>query len=50
MDTIMDIAKRYNLFVIEDAAQGVNAKYNNQYLGTIGDLGTYSFHGTKNYT
>jgi dTDP-4-amino-4,6-dideoxygalactose transaminase len=46
----MDIAKRYNLFVIEDAAQGVNAKYNNQYMGTIGDLGTYSFHSTKNYT
>ncbi len=45
----MDIAKRYNLFVIEDSAQGVNAKYNNQYLGTVGDLGTYSFHGTKNY-
>lgn len=50
MDAIMDIAKRYNLFVVEDAAQGVNARYNGQYLGTIGDLGTYSFHGTKNYT
>lgn len=50
MDTIMDIAERYNLFVVEDAAQGVNAKYNERYLGTIGDLGTYSFHGTKNYT
>ena len=50
MDAIMDIAEQYNLFVVEDAAHGVNAKYNNQYLGTIGDLGTYSFHGTKNYT
>ncbi len=50
MDTIMDIAERYNLFVVEDAAQGVNAKYNARYLGTLGDLGTYSFHGTKNYT
>ncbi len=50
MDTIMDIAERYNLFVVEDAAQGVNAKYNERYLGTLGDLGTYSFHGTKNYT
>ncbi len=50
MDAIMDIAKRYNLSVVEDAAQGVNAKYNDRYLGTIGDLGTYSFHGTKNYT
>jgi dTDP-4-amino-4,6-dideoxygalactose transaminase len=50
MDTIRAIARRYNLFVVEDAAQGVNAKYNSQYLGTIGDLGTYSFHGTKNYT
>ena len=50
MDKIMDIAQRYNLLVVEDAAQGVNAKYNGRYLGTIGDLGTYSFHGTKNYT
>lgn len=50
MDTIVDIAEQYNLFVVEDAAQGVNAKYNRRYLGTIGDLGTYSFHGTKNYT
>lgn len=50
MDAIMDIAKRHDLFVVEDAAQGVYAKYNDRYLGTIGDLGTYSFHGTKNYT
>ena len=49
MDAIMDIAKRHALFVVEDAAQGVNAKYDERYLGTIGDLGTYSFHGTKNY-
>ncbi|MBU1118708.1 dTDP-4-amino-4,6-dideoxygalactose transaminase [Patescibacteria group bacterium] len=50
MDTIIDIGKKYNLKVIEDAAQGVNAKYNGKYLGTIGDIGCYSFHETKNYT
>jgi len=50
MDIIMRIAKKHNLFVIEDAAQGVMAKYKNKYLGTIGDLGTYSFHETKNYS
>lgn len=50
MDAIMDIAKRYNLCVVEDAAQGVYAKYKGRYLGAIGHLGTYSFHGTKNYT
>ncbi len=50
MDVIMDVAKRHNLLVMEDAAQGVNARYNGQYLGTIGHLGAYSFHGTKNYT
>jgi len=49
MDTIMDIANRYNLYVVEDAAQGVNAKYKEKFLGTIGDIGTYSFHETKNY-
>lgn len=49
MDTINKIAKQNNLFVIEDAAQGVNAKYKNQYLGTLGDMGAYSFHETKNY-
>ena len=48
MDVIMDIAERYKLFVVEDAAQGVNAKYRDRYLGTIGDIGTYSFHETKN--
>lgn len=49
MDKIMDIAKVHNLKVVEDAAQGVNAKYKDKYLGTIGDIGTYSFHETKNY-
>lgn len=50
MDTIMDIAKRYNLLVIEDAAQGVMSTYKGQALGTIGDYGCYSFHETKNYS
>lgn len=50
MDTIMDIAKRYNLVVIEDAAQGVMSEYKGVSLGTIGDYGCYSFHETKNYS
>ncbi len=50
MDTIMDIAKRHNLFVIEDAAQGVMASYKGKALGAIGDFGNYSFHETKNYS
>lgn len=50
MDTIMDIAKRYNLKVIEDAAQGVMSEYKGKALGTIGDYGCYSFHETKNYS
>jgi dTDP-4-amino-4,6-dideoxygalactose transaminase len=50
MDTIMTIARRYNLFVIEDAAQGVMSTYKGQALGTIGDFGCYSFHETKNYS
>lgn len=50
MDTIMDIAKRHNLVVIEDAAQGVMSKYKGQVLGTIGEFGCYSFHETKNYS
>lgn len=50
MDTIMDIAKKYNLKVVEDAAQGVMSKYKGQSLGTIGDFGCYSFHETKNYS
>lgn len=49
MDEIMKIAKKYNLIVVEDAAQGVLAYYKNQPLGTIGDYGCYSFHETKNY-
>ena len=50
MDTIMDIAKRHNLIVVEDAAQGVMSKYKGKYLGTIGTFGCYSFHETKNYS
>jgi dTDP-4-amino-4,6-dideoxygalactose transaminase len=49
MEKINDIAERYGLFVVEDAAQGVNAKYKGKYLGTWGHLGAYSFHDTKNY-
>jgi dTDP-4-amino-4,6-dideoxygalactose transaminase len=49
MKQIMEIAEENDLKVVEDAAQGVNAKYNNKYLGTIGDFGCYSFHETKNY-
>lgn len=50
MDVIMDIAKRYNLYVVEDAAQGMLSTYKGKALGTIGHLGTFSFHETKNYT
>ena len=50
MDTIMDIAEKYNLIVIEDAAQGVMSSYKGKPLGTIGDFGCYSFHETKNYS
>lgn len=50
MDKIMDIAKRYNLYVVEDAAQGVMSTYKGKALGTIGDFGCYSFHETKNYS
>lgn len=50
MDTIMNIAKKYNLIVIEDAAQGVMSEYKGRPLGTIGDYGCYSFHETKNYS
>ncbi|MDI6765242.1 MAG: dTDP-4-amino-4,6-dideoxygalactose transaminase [Bacteroidota bacterium] len=49
MDIVMDIGRKYKIPVIEDAAQGVNAKYKDQYLGTIGQLGAYSFHETKNF-
>lgn len=50
MDTIMQLANKYNLYVIEDAAQGVMASYKGKALGTIGHFGCYSFHETKNYT
>lgn len=50
MDKICDIAEKYNLFVIEDAAQGVHAYYKNKALGAIGDYGCFSFHETKNYS
>ena len=50
MDTIMDIAQRHNLYVIEDAAQGMMSSYKGKALGTIGHLGAFSFHETKNYT
>lgn len=50
MDTIMDIAKRYGLKVVEDAAQGVMSTYKGKALGTIGDFGCFSFHETKNYS
>ncbi|HRL26768.1 MAG TPA: dTDP-4-amino-4,6-dideoxygalactose transaminase [Alcaligenes sp.] len=48
MDAIMNIARRHGLSVIEDAAQGVMASYKGRALGSIGDLGAYSFHETKN--
>jgi len=49
MQAIVDIACKHGLFIIEDAAQGVNSTYNGRYLGTIGHLGAYSFHETKNF-
>lgn len=49
MDKLIEIANKNNILVIEDAAQAVNAKYKNKYLGTIGQIGCYSFHETKNY-
>lgn len=50
MDKIMEIAKKHNLIVIEDAAQGVMSEYKGKALGTIGDFGCFSFHETKNYS
>ena len=49
MDALMLLAKENGIYVIEDAAQGVNSRYKGTYLGTIGNLGTYSFHETKNF-
>lgn len=50
MDTIMDIAQRHNLYVVEDAAQGIMSTYKGKALGSIGDYGCFSFHETKNYS
>ena len=50
MDVIMDIARRHNLMVIEDAAQGIMSTYKGQALGVIGDMGCFSFHETKNFS
>ena len=50
MDKINEIARSYNLVVIEDAAQAVNSKYKNKYAGALSSLGTYSFHATKSYS
>lgn len=50
MDTILKIAQKYNLLVVEDAAQGVMSTYKGKALGTIGDFGCFSFHETKNYS
>jgi len=50
MDTIMEIARKYGLYVIEDAAQGIMATYHGKALGAIGDFGCYSFHETKNFS
>ncbi len=49
MDTIMEIARKHNLYVIEDAAQGMMSSYKGKALGTIGHIGCFSFHETKNY-
>lgn len=50
MDKIIEIAKKHNLFIIEDAAQAVMSKYKGKALGTLGTFGCYSFHETKNYS
>jgi len=50
MDKILEIAKKYNLKVVEDAAQGMMSSYKGKALGTIGDFGCFSFHETKNYS
>lgn len=50
MDKLMELAEKYNLKVVEDAAQAVNSMYKDKYLGTIGHIGCFSFHETKNYS
>ncbi|MDE7187735.1 MAG: dTDP-4-amino-4,6-dideoxygalactose transaminase [Lachnospiraceae bacterium] len=50
MDVIMDIARKYNLMVVEDAAQGIMASYRGKALGTFGEFGCFSFHETKNFS
>ena len=50
MTSIMNLAEKYGLFVVEDAAQAIDSEYNGKALGTIGHLGTFSFHETKNIT
>src|SRR5262249_39294570 len=50
MEAISKVAKRYGISLVEDAAQGMMASYNGKPLGTLSDLGTYSFHETKNFT
>ncbi|OOE39545.1 dTDP-4-amino-4,6-dideoxygalactose transaminase, partial [Salinivibrio kushneri] len=50
MNKILEVANKYDLYVIEDAAQGMMATYQGKPLGTIGHIGAYSFHATKNYT
>lgn len=50
MDALLNLARSRDITIIEDAAQALNATYKGSYLGTIGELGCYSFHGTKNYT
>ena len=50
MNSIVDIARRHKLKIIEDAAQGVMSTYNGKFLGTLGDFGCYSFHETKNFS
>lgn len=49
MDRLLEISNKYNIKIVEDAAQAVNSKYKGKYLGTLGDMGCYSFHETKNY-